>query len=72
MGAGRRLKEPLKTDPIVWMEARKQLSLRKNKSLTRGDEEESPIFIPTTPDDHHKEALRKRSREESMEMTPWN
>jgi len=69
MGAGRCLKEPLGTDPTVWMEARKQLSLRKNKRSTRGDEEESPIFIP---DDHHEEALRKRSREESMEMTPWN
>jgi len=54
------------------MAARKQLSLCKNKRLTSGDEEESPIFIPMTPNDHHKEALRKRSREESMEMTSWN
>jgi len=54
------------------MEARKQLRLRKNKRSTSGDEEESPIFIPTTPDDHHKEALRKHSREEPMEMTSWN
>jgi len=72
MGARRCLKELVKTYPIVWMEARKQLSLHKNKRLTRGDEEESPIFIPTTSDDHHKEALRKCSWEESMEITPWN
>jgi len=49
-----------------------KLSLRKNKRSTRGDEEESPIFIPMIPDDHHEEALRKHSWEESMEMTPWN
>jgi len=61
MRARRCLKELVKTNPTVWMEARKQLSLRKNKRSTRGDKEESPIFIPTAPDDHHKEALRKCS-----------
>jgi len=72
MGAKRCLREPVGTDPIIWMEARQPLSLRKNKRPTSGDEEESRIFIPTTSYDHHKEALRKRSREESMETTPWN
>jgi len=38
MGAKRRLREPVGTDPIVWMDARKQRSLRKNKRPTSGDE----------------------------------
>jgi len=53
MGVRRRLKEPVKADPIVWMEARKHLSQRKNKRSTRGDQEESPIFIPTTTTRRH-------------------
>jgi len=47
-GGWKGLKEPVKTDPTVWMEARKQLSLCKNKRLPRGEEAEAPIFIPTT------------------------
>ena len=36
------------------------------------DEEESPTFIPTTPDDDHQETLRKRRWEEFPAMTAWD
>ncbi len=44
----------------------------QEQKVTSGDEEESPAFIPTTPDDHHQEALRKPRQEEFMKMTPWD
>jgi len=60
--------ERAKTDPAVWMGARRELSLLRNK----GQSTNTVMKWIGTPDDHHQEALRKRSWEKSMEITSWN
>jgi len=70
-GAGSRL-EPVKTDPAVWMGARGELSLCRNKGQSADTVMKRMDLHLGTPDDHHQQALRKRSWEETMEITSWN
>jgi len=71
IGAGSRL-EPVKTDPAVWMGARRELSLRRNKGQSANTVMKWMGLHLRTPNDHYQEALRKCSWEKSMEITSWN
>ena len=64
--------KPPETELVLWTRAKEQLSLYKGRGSTSGDEEELSAFIPTSPNDHHQKALRRRRWEEFMEMTPWS
>jgi len=67
IGAGSRL-EPVKIDPAVWMGARRELSLRRNKGQSANTVMKRMSLHLGTSNDHHQEALRKSSWEESMEI----
>jgi len=54
------------------MEARRELSLPRNKSQSANTMMKRMSLHLGTPDDHHQEALRKHSWEEYMEITLWN
>jgi len=59
-------------DPTVWMGARRELSLHRNKGQSTNTVMKRMSLHLGTPNDHHQEALRKCGWEESMEMTSWN
>jgi len=54
------------------MGARIELSLPRNKGQLANTMMKRMGLHLGTPDDHHQEALRKRSWEETMEITCWN
>jgi len=54
------------------MGARRELSLHRNKGQSADTTMKRMGLHLGTRDDHHQEALRKRSWEESMEIISWN